>query len=121
MKMDIKVENLVKPGRVVAQMAKDDQTGLFAASEWRRLINDYVPMDRGNLADNARLAPWEINYLSPYAGPQYRGDIKGSPITYSLDKHPLASARWDEAAAPAQGEKLDQAIEAYINKKDVDA
>lgn len=90
----------------------------FAAAQWHRLYYDWVPMVTGNLADDVEIRAAEIEHTSIYAGPQYRGAVNGWPIVNrTRDRHPLASSKWDEAAAPTQLPKLEETLEDYLNKK----
>jgi len=103
-----------------AQIAKDalggERSALFAASEARRLMNQYVPMDTGSLADNVSVYTENgggiVHYLSPYAQRVYNGDT----MHFSREKHPHATARWDAAMQTAHGAELVRAVQAYVKR-----
>lgn len=116
----------------------------FAAKEWHRLYNDYVPMSPGggNLYTMVHFAPKEIEHFAPYAHYQYEGIVYGPNIPimegnratgyfsmpnrkkkptgkrlqYDQSQHPKATAKWDKAAAPTQGPKLAKAMQEYIDQ-----
>jgi hypothetical protein len=95
---------------IVQNNVLDDELGTFAAATWHRLYTPYVPMDSGMLAQDVRISPWEIVHNVPYAGRQYRG------ITHDFrrNKHPLASAQWDQAAMPAKLGTLNRTLTEYL-------
>ena len=74
------------------------------AVEWHRLYTPYVPMDTGRLASDVTIdsAGGRITHGAPYASRLYNGQ----GMNFNRDKHPLASARWDQAAAPSELGKL---------------
>lgn len=84
----------------------------FAATEWWRLITPYTPMDTGTLFESVHIRPKEIEYYQPYAHRVYTGDY----MNFRTDKHPLASARWDEVARPTQERKLIKSLNKLRNK-----
>lgn len=83
----------------------------FAATEWHKLYEPYVPMQTGMLKDTVSIRPKEIEHTVPYARYQYNG----TGFHFRRDMHPKASAKWDEAAAPTQLPKLASAMQAYID------
>lgn len=95
------------------------ETLLFAAQTWHRLIDPFTPMDTGTLAhDDVRCSvegnSGVIHYTAPYAKKVYEGDN----IQFRKEKHPLASARWDQAAiAAGKKETLVNDVQKYINRK----
>lgn len=55
------------------QKLHSDQLWLFAAKEWWRCYYDYVPHDTGNLRNQAKFKPKEIEHYAPYAAFIYFG------------------------------------------------
>lgn len=43
-------------------------------------MDKYIPMDIGNLRNNKDKGVDYITYESPYARPQYIGEVNGSPV-----------------------------------------
>ncbi|MEG1813467.1 MAG: minor capsid protein [Clostridia bacterium] len=82
----------------------------FAAVQWHRLYAPYVPFETGTLEDTVTITAKEIVHTAPYAAYQY-----GGRFSHNLALHPLASARWDKAAEPAQKPNLIAALQAYVN------
>ena len=88
----------------------NDRFGLFVASEWRRLLNPYVPRDTGTLmgasARTVDVKPFTIHYRSKYASYVYYG----TGMNFQK-KNPYATHHWDVAAAQAgQKNKLYRTI-----------
>lgn len=109
-----------KWNKPIAQIAKDatggDATLKFMASEARRLMNPYVPMDTGTLADTVDVytegGKGVVHYRAPYAQRQYNGDGNN----FSKEKHPKATAQWDKAMQSERGADLAKAVQAFIKK-----
>lgn len=95
----------------VEKLMNDDAFWTFAATEWHKLYEPYVPMDEGVLKDTVIIRPKEIEHTVPYANYQY----EGTGHNFRRDKHPKASAKWDLAAAATQLPKLYSSLQAYID------
>lgn len=93
------------------QKVDNDAFWIFAANEWWRLYFPWVPFDTGTLARQVHITPKQIEHTAPYAYTTYNGRHR----RFRKDKHPLASAHWDKAAAPTQGHKLISAMQAYVD------
>ena len=96
------------------KIVNNDKFGLFAAQEWKRLMNPFTPHRTGTLEDTARIKPWEIVYIQNYASYVYNG------ITFNFrkDTNPYATYEWDRAAINAgQDQKLISAAQKYIDKE----
>lgn len=101
-------------------MAEDatggDATLLFMANEAQRLMDGYVPMETGMLADNADAyvegGVGKVHYRSPYAHYQYNGD----GFNFSKEKHPKATSHWDEAMKKDRGKDLANAVQKFIKR-----
>ena len=91
----------------------NDRVRLFAHNELRRLSNPYVPMRDGPLSRNVEVTPEHVRYIEPYAAKMYYG----VGFNFSRDKHPLATAKWDEVALQTQREKLIRAVAAYMRRQ----
>lgn len=135
-----------KINKEVIEEVVGDKLGGFAAHEWKRIINPYTPHRDGNLERNVRYAPWEFEYLSPYAQYQYGGVVyvdpvydvggftpdggvtffsrpgvkklnSGKPLNYSKEHNPKASKEWDKAAIrDGQDAKLVRAMQKWVDK-----
>lgn len=113
MKITISVADVRVDVHGITSRAKYDRAfWTFAASEWHRLYEPYVPMDEGTLYDTVAIRPKEIEHTVPYARYQYNG----SGFNFRRDKNPQASAKWDKAAAPTQLPKLASSLQAYIDQ-----
>lgn len=67
----------------------------------------YVPYLHGPLSQTIHISSKGVTYTQPYARRQYFGD----DFHHTLDKHPLASARWDEAMMRDHGDEFNQEVE----------
>ena len=72
-----------------------------AAETWHKLYTPFVPMDTGNLYSNVAFSAegdsGVITHKAEYSPYVYQGDH----MNFRRDKHPLASAHWNEAAISA--------------------
>ena len=67
----------------------------------------YVPFLEGPLSQTAVVTPYYVRYIQPYARRQYYGDN----FNHTIEFHPLASARWDEAMMRDHGEEFYAEVE----------
>lgn len=96
---------------ITSKVENDPAFWTYAASEWHRLYEPYVPMQMGMLKDTVSIRPKEIEHTVPYAQYQYNG----TGFNFRRDMHPKASAKWDQAAAPTQLPRLASSLQAYID------
>lgn len=112
MKITISVADVQVDVNGITSRAENDRAfWTFAAEEWHRLYDPYVPMDEGMLKDTVVIRPKEIEHTQIYARYQYNG----IGFNFRRDKHPKASARWDKAAAPTQLPRLASSLQAYVD------
>ena len=122
----------------------DDKTMLEIHNKFAQFCDPYVPMQEGALAQTTRITPEYVQYTQPYAHYQYTGDVygpnipikdkdgnitgwfsppgkkkhpTGKPITYSKEKHPLASKEWDKAMMADKGEDFEQAVKEILVRR----
>ena len=124
----------------------NDDFGLFAANEWKKLIDPYTPHRDGLLKKVVQIRPFEIEYDAVYARYIYNGLLMVDPITkkgafydpkygfwsragvqkeltdiplnFRTDMSPFATSHWDQAAAEAgQKTKLYQSLNAYLRQR----
>lgn len=112
MKITITVANVSIDVHGIPQKAENDPAfWTFAATEWHKLYDPYVPMQTGLLKSSVLIRPKEIEHVVPYARRIYYGD----GFHFRKDMHPKASARWDQAATPTQLPKLKVALQNYVD------
>ena len=70
----------------------------------------YVPFLEGPLSQTVIVSPDGVRYIQPYARYQYYGD----GFKHTIDHHPLASARWDEAMMRDHGDEFNQEVKDII-------
>lgn len=85
----------------------------YANTRLHAYCSPYVPMDTGYLDQTVDITPDFVHYKAPYAKKVYEGD----GVTFSKDKHPLATAHWDKAMAAAKGDQLAADITAYLKRR----
>ena len=115
-KIEIKLNKSTE--RIIKDSGINDNAALFAAYEARRLMNDYVPMKTGALANTAQISVVNgrgaVLYIQPYAKFCYFGEKK----KFNVDRHEKASAFWDKAMALANKGILTKRVNHFIKKKE---
>lgn len=106
----LNVKTHVNSAKLAKAIENDSHFWLFAAAEWHKLYQPYVPFQTGTLAHQVTIAPGEITHNAPYAAKCYNGKFN-----FRKDKHPLATSHWDEAAEATQMPKLTAAMQKYID------
>lgn len=114
MKVTISITSNVDVKRKLAAV-RSDPFWTFAASEWHKLYDPYVPMRTGMLKDTVIIRPKEIEHTVPYAHKMYEGHFN-----FRKDQHPKASRQWDKAARATQEPKLIRSLQAYIDSGRLD-
>lgn len=111
MSVECEVEVKVDSGRLQSKVENNDAFWTFAANEWHRLISPWTPFRTGNLMRNVTITPKTIKYNAPYAWDVYHAEH----VQFRKVIHPLATAKWDEAAKPTQESKLNSALQKVID------
>lgn len=103
-------------------MAKvtNNNFGLYAAEQWKKLISPYTPRDTGKLEDTAQIQPWEIIYdpINPQNGYHYARKVYyGIGLNFQTTNNPYATHHWDKAAEQA-GKKTDlyRELNTYLHR-----
>ncbi len=109
--MHIDVEININSKQLRDAVMNDSKFWTFAASEWHRLYSPYTPYKTGMLDNTVVITPGQIEHTVPYARYQYYGER----FHFSKEQHPLASAKWDQAAEPTQKIKLIRTLQNYID------
>ena len=87
---------------------------LFSVNnELARIIDPWVPFLEGPLSQTLTITPNGITYEQPYATRQYYG----VNFNHTKDYHPLASAKWDEAAMAVKRDEFEKIIENIITRR----
>lgn len=94
--------------------------GLYAAQQWKKLINPYTPRDTGRLEETALIQPWTIIYdpSNPKNGYHYAHKVYyGVGLQFQTTNNPYATHHWDKAAEQA-GKKTDlyKELNAYLHR-----
>lgn len=75
----------------------DTQTSLAIYDVLKKECNPYVPRLYGPLSENAQTTPEGVVYGSGGEQPYARYQYYGVNFKHTLDYHPLASAKWNQA------------------------
>lgn len=111
MGMKVKVDISGIPKKV-DRICRHNGLGIYAAETFARLMVPYVPMDTGTLSQSYTTEPRKVIYNQPYAHRLYEGE----GFNFSKEKHPLATAHWDEAAKAAKGKQFADELAKYIRR-----
>lgn len=106
-KVEVNLDNLDLPNLVNSIL--DDSVVMTRLHQLlAKMCDPYVPFLEGPLSQSglANVSSEGVLYSTPYAHYQYEGIY----FNHTLDYHPLASARWDEAMMNAQGEEFDAQV-----------
>ena len=101
---------------IIRNCGVNEESLKFAAGEARRLMNDFVPMNTGKLAESAEdIVDGNVGrvvYSQPYAAFCYYGEGR----SFSREKHPKASAFWDKAMLQFHAVELRDSVRKFIKK-----
>lgn len=90
-----------------------DDVRKYANTRLHAYCSPYVPMNTGYLDQTVDITPEYVHYKAPYADKVH----KGTGMHFSTDKHPLATAHWEQSMAAAKGQQLADDITAYTRRK----
>ena len=97
----------------IEELADDEILMLQIHSLYERMMEPYVPYLNGPLSRTAEVSPECVRYVQPYARRQYYGD----DFNHTVEVHPLASARWNEAMLAAQGDVFLEQVQELISRR----
>lgn len=90
----------------------DDNTRRFANQTFYRYMIPFTPFVTGAMATTVNIEADGIHFETPYAHRNYEGDN----FNFSKELHPLAQAKWGEAAANIHSRAISREIKLYISK-----
>ena len=99
---------------IVQAVKGGDEFGKAVAEAWQKRVEPYIPYNTGRLCHDVTIKPFAVQYNAPYANKVYN-DLK---MNFRKDKHPLATARWNEAAMPAVFDYFVQDVQNIIDGMD---
>lgn len=97
---------------IVAARILSTPVKLAISQNAARLMSEYVPMDTGTLFQTINVQPDYVHYMVPYANANYYGENRN----FSKEKHPLATAKWDDAMMTGKGDQFFREVEAIIKR-----
>ena len=110
--VDIQVDETALQAKL-QKLIEDDSVKVQANQILARIIDPWIPYDTGELAGNITITADGITYHAPYAAKNYYGD----DIRHKTDKHPLATAHWDDVAMQTEMPKLIAEIRDVLIRK----
>ena len=106
------IQNIDKQA-ILNAVKLDDEFGTYAAQSWQKKVEPYIPYNTGRLCNDVTIKPFAIQYNAPYAEEVYNN----SYMQFRKDKHPLATAHWNEVAAPVVMASFIQDMQSYMDRK----
>ena len=100
---------------ILKAVKEDEEFGKYAAECWRKRVEPYVPYNTGRLCNDVTVTPFSVKYNAPYADTVYNNP----GMNFRKEKHPLATARWHEVAAPAIRDYYIQDLQEYMDRKEI--
>lgn len=97
----------------IKDICDDGQTMLEISNLLAKECDPYVPFLEGPLSQTNIVSPEGVTYIQPYARYQYYGD----EFNHTIDYHPKASARWDEAMMAERGEEFSHEVAEIIARR----
>lgn len=91
----------------------DDRTLFEIHNLLYKMCDPYVPFLEGPLSQTAEVSAEGVLYAVPYARYQYYGD----DFHHTTERHPLASARWDEAMMRDHGDEFKQQVTEILRRR----
>lgn len=91
----------------------NETTMLAIHNTLAKMCDPYVPYLYGPLSETIEVSASGVTYTQPYARRQYFGDS----FNHTLEKHPLASARWDEAMMRDHGAEFVQEVTQILERR----
>ncbi len=123
----------------------DDSVMVEIHTAFARIINDFVPYDTGNLAENdLEITKDYVRYAAEYAHYMYYGEIYGPNIpvydsdgnvegffslpnvkkkptgrkmTFNTEKHPSATSHWDKVAMQTRLKLFEQEVKNILLRR----
>lgn len=83
------------------------------AEVFAEMCDPYVPYDTGALAENITVDANGVTYNQPYAEKVYNG----VGMVFKQEKHPLATARWDEVMLQDHQEEFEARIQEIATQR----
>lgn len=91
----------------------DEATMLEIHNLLAKMCDPYVPFLNGPLSQTIEITPNYVRYTQPYAHYQYNG----VGFNHTLDNHPLASAKWDEAMLRDRREEFEKQVKDILVRR----
>ena len=95
------------------KLCNDGATMLEVNNLLAKMCDPYVPFLEGPLSQTNIVTPEGVTYIQPYARYQYYGE----DFNHTLDYHPKASAKWDEAMMAEKGEEFKLQVAEILHRR----
>lgn len=111
-KIDVKISPSLLEG-LPEELISDEATMLEIHNLFAKMCDPYVPFLEGPLSQTVEVRSDGNTYIQPYARYQYYG----TEFKHTLDYHPLASAKWDEAMMTDKGEEFLEQVKQILIRR----
>lgn len=91
----------------------DAPTMLAVHNLLAKMCDPYVPFLEGPLSQTVEVHPDRIVYIQPYARRQYYG----TNFRHTLEKHPKATALWDQVMLQEKGDEFNAQVKAILVRR----
>lgn len=96
----------------ILELQNDSEFNLRLNKMFEKKCYPYVPYVSGQLAKNITIDNTGITYNQPYASSVYE-----SSGQHNLEKHPLATSRWDEVALANHSDEISNEVANIAEKR----
>lgn len=108
--VSLKIEDKVR--EAINNSYRNPEILLAIHNTLAKRCDPYVPFLNGPLSQTIQVTTEGVRYIQPYARRQYYGD----DFNHTVEYHPLASARWDEAMMRDHGEEFKAEVQEIIRR-----
>lgn len=109
-KIEVKLDRKLKKA---LEKVNDPITMLAVHNTLAKKCDPYVPFLEGPLSQTIQVSSEGVRYIQPYARRQYYG----VNFNHTLEYHPLATAKWDEAMMRDKGDEFRAEVKAIIQRR----
>ena len=100
-------------------LINDKATMLEVHNKFAQMCDPYVPMLNGPLHESAfaQVSEKSVKYGGTAAVPYARRQYYGVDFNHTIEKHPKATAMWDQAMMREQGEVFEAEVQAILVRR----
>lgn len=99
--------------RKLEPLMSDSEARLAIHDTLAKMCDPYVPFWHGDLSQDLEISSDYVKYTVEYAHYQYYG----VNFNHTLEHHPLATAKWDEAMMADKGEEFQEEVKKILVRR----